>query len=506
MAVVKPTKDQLRRIAEQYHLELTEEELGVYSNLMEGGIASYTRLEQLVEPKLPVKYPRTPGYRPSKEENRLGAWYWKTSIKGEQEGPLSGKKIAIKDNVCVAGVPMMNGSALLEGYIPDVDATVVTRILEAGGEIVGKAVCEHLCLSGASHTSDTGPVRNPHNPEYSSGGSSSGSAVLVATGEADMAVGGDQGGSIRLPSSWCGVVGLKPTFGLVPYTGAFPIEQTLDHLGPIARTVADAALLLNVIAGSDGLDPRQSNLPKKDYLKAVGREIKGMRIGIVKEGFTWGEVSEPDVNELVRASAERFTELGAKVEEVSIPMHHDGIHIWNGIAFEGIVSLMVRGNGMGNNWKGYYTTSLLDAYGRGRLTRANDYSPTVKLVLLLGQYMETFYHGRYYAKAQNLARTLTQAYDDAFNQYDILLMPTTPQKATRIPAEDASVEEKIASALNMIYNTCPFNVTGHPAINVPCGFSQGLPVGMMLVGRKGEDDTVLQAAYAFEKIASVVKG
>jgi amidase len=228
-----------------------------------------------------------------------------------------------------------------------------------------------------------------------------------------------------------------------------------------------------------------------------------MRIGIVKEGL---EVSEPDVNELVRAGAECFTELGAKVEEVSIPMHHDGIHIWNAIACEGILSLMVRGNGMGNNWKGYYTTSLMDAYGRGRMTRANDYSPTVKLVILLGQYMETFYHGRYYAKAQNLALTLTQAYDDAFKKYDILLMPTAPQKATRIPDEGASVEEKVASALNMIYNTCPFNVTGHPAISVPCGFSQGLPVGMMLVGRKGEDDTVLQAAHAFEKIGSAVKG
>jgi amidase len=260
MAVVKPTKDQLRRIAEHYHLELTEEEMGAYRNLMEAALTSYSRLEQLAEPKLSVKYPRTPGYRPSIDENRLGAWYWKTSIKGEPEGPLSGKKIVIKDNICVAGVPMMNGSAILEGYTPDVDATVVTRVLEAGGEIIGKAVCEHLCLSAGSHTADTGPVRNPHNLEHSSGGSSSGSAVLVATGEADMAIGGDQSGSIRLPSSWCGVVGFKPTFGLVPYTGAFPIEQTLDHLGPIARTVSDAALLLHVIAGPDGL---KATCPKK---------------------------------------------------------------------------------------------------------------------------------------------------------------------------------------------------------------------------------------------------
>src|SRR5207249_7877084 len=155
-------------------------------------------------------------------------------------------------------IPMMNGSAVLEGYVPDVDATLVTRILDAGGEIVGKAVCEHLCFSGGSHTSDTGPVLNPHDPKRSAGGSSSGSAALVVARECDMAIGGDQGGSSRIPSSYSGAVGLKPTYGLVPYTGVFPIELTLDHTGPIARTAADCALLLEAIAGADGLDPRQS--------------------------------------------------------------------------------------------------------------------------------------------------------------------------------------------------------------------------------------------------------
>ena len=152
---------------------------------------------------------------------------------------------------------MMNGTSTLEGYVPDVDATIVTRILDAGGFILGKAVCESLCFSGGSHTSDTGPVRNPHNTDYTTGGSSSGSAALVAAGEVDLAIGGDQGGSIRIPASWCGIYGLKPTYGLVPYTGIFPIELTLDHTGPMARSVADVALLLEAIAGPDGLDPRQ---------------------------------------------------------------------------------------------------------------------------------------------------------------------------------------------------------------------------------------------------------
>ena len=168
-------------------------------------------LDQFAEPTLPVKYQRDPGYRPPAAENRLNAWYWKCSIKGAQSGPLAGKKIAIKDNVCVAGIPMMNGTNVLEGYVPDVDATVVTRILDAGGEIIGKAVCESLCFLGGSHTSDTGPVLNPHDPTRSAEEYSSGSAALVVAGGCDMAMGGDQGGSIQIPSSYCGAVGHKPT-------------------------------------------------------------------------------------------------------------------------------------------------------------------------------------------------------------------------------------------------------------------------------------------------------
>jgi amidase len=500
--VVKPTIDQLRFIANQCNLTITEDELAVYQESMESVLESYDRLNHLVEPKLPVKVLRNPGYYPDPEENRLGAWYRKTSIKKTNKGKLSGKTIVLKDNVCLAGVPMMNGSATLEGYIPDIDATIVNRILDEGGEIVGKAVCEDLCFSGGSHTPYTGPVRNPYNSNHSAGGSSGGSAALVANGEVDMAIGGDQAGSIRIPSSWCGVVGLKPTYGLVPYTGIFPIEVTLDHVGPIAKTTEDVALLLSVIAGDDGLDPRQKGVPKKDYLEAINRNPEKLRVGIVKEGFQWEDISEPDVNELVVSSANRFCEIGASVTELSIPSHRDGIHIWNGIAVEGALSMMLRGNSMGTNWKGYYTTSLLDAFARGRKDRADDLSPTVKMVYMLGQYMESKYNGRYYAKAQNLARTLSQAYDKAFNEFDILVMPTTPQKATKIPAENASLQEKIEVGINMIYNTCPFNVTGHPAINIPCGFSEGLPVGMMLIGRKGEDDTVLQAAHAIEQIVS----
>jgi amidase len=496
----KPPLSELKRIAGAYGLELNQDDLTSFRNLMDGVLTSYRRLDQFAEPTLPVGYRRDAGYRPTAVENRLNAWYWKCSIKGAQSGPLAGKKIAIKDNVCVAGIPMMNGSNVLEGYVPDVDATIVTRILDAGGEIVGKAVCEHLCFSVGSHTSDTGPVLNPHDPKRSAGGSSSGSAALVVAGECDMAIGGDQGGSIRIPSSYCGAVGHKPTYGLVPYTGVFPIELTLDHTGPIARRAADIAVLLEAIAGPDGLDPRQPpGLRTEPYTKALTGNARGVRVGIVKEGFGWPN-SEPDVDAMVRQAAERLSRAGATVNEVSIPLHRDGVHIWNAIAVEGATMLMVAGNSMGTNWKGHYTTSLLDFYGRSRRVRANDLSETVKLVVLLGQYMQDNYQGRYYAKAQNLARTLRVAYDEALRSVDLLLMPTLPLKATLLPAPDVSREEYVARALEMISNTCPFDVTGHPAVTVPAGISAGLPVGMMLIGRHWEDGTVLRAADAFQKL------
>lgn len=497
--VCPPTLDELRLIAEQYHLHLSREDLKVYQQIIEGSLGSYRRLAELDEPKLPVKYARKRGYRPSGKENPLHAWYWRCSIKGANSGKLAGKKIALKDNICVAGIPMMNGSAVLEGFVPDVDATVVTRILDAGGEIIGKAVCEDLCFSGGSFTSATGPVLNPHNPEYNAGGSSSGSAALVVHGDCDMAMGGDQGGSIRIPSSWSGAYGLKPTYSLVPYTGIFPIEQTLDHTGPIAMSVGDVALLLEVVAGKDPLDPRQREVTTKPYTKALTGDVKGMNFGVVKEGFGWPGASEEDVDKAVKEAASAFKKGGGKVKEISIPMHRDGIHIWNAIATEGALAQMILHDGMGLNWDGYYTTGLVDYYGRARRVLADNYSDTVKFVILLGQYMANKYYGRYYGKAQNLAPVLRGAYDTALKEVDLLIMPTIPMKAMPLPTKpDTGVYFK--TALGMIQNTCPFDVTNHPAMTIPCGKSQGLPIGMMLIGRHFEDDVVLKAAHAFEKM------
>jgi amidase len=257
MAVRRPSAAQVQALGESLGMSLTAAESEAFVRMLEGTFAAYDQVDAMPDHLPEVRWPRTPGRRPQPAENAHGAWAVRTSIKGAASGPLAGKRVAIKDNICVAGVPMAMGAGYLEGYVPEVDATVVQRILDAGGEIVGKATCEYLCLSGGSHTSWPGPVRNPTDPKRMAGGSSSGSAVLVATGEADLALGGDQGGSIRIPAAWCGIVGFKPTYGLVPFTGVFPVELTVDHVGPMSRTVRDNALFLEVLAGPDGVDPRQ---------------------------------------------------------------------------------------------------------------------------------------------------------------------------------------------------------------------------------------------------------
>lgn len=497
MAVKRPTPSQLRAVAEDLGITLTEADLQSFLGLMAGSFAAYDVIDAMPDYLPPVKYPRTPGYRPEGAENQYNAWYVKTTVKGAASGRLVGKTVVLKDNICLAGVPMMNGASTLEGFVPDVDATIVTRILDAGGTIVGKAHCEYFCFSGGSHTNATGPVHNPRKLGYSAGGSSSGSAALVAAGEVDMAIGGDQGGSIRIPSSYCGIYGMKPTYGLVPYTGIMPIELTLDHAGPMTGTVADNALLLEVIASTDGLDPRQYAPRPAAYTAALGKDTQGLRIGVVKEGFGHAN-SEKEVDAKVRSAAGIFGKLGASVAEVSVPMHLAGPAIWTPIALEGATALMMKGNGLGTNWRGLFVTSLLDAHSAWH-HRADELSDTLKISMLLGHYFAKHYRGHFYAKAQNLSRKLRAAYDAALATYDLLLMPTLPLKATPLPPPDAPRELYIQRAFEMIANTAPFDATGHPAMSIPCGQSESLPIGLMLIGKHWDETTIYRAAHAFEQ-------
>ncbi len=496
MTITRPTPDKLIEIAAKLGMTLTKAEAEEYHTLMQPNLDAYDIVDAEPDYTPPVLYPRTSGHAPSKSENPYGAWARIAEVKGAEEGPLTGKTIALKDNVALAGVPMTNGASTLEGFVPVADATIVTRMLEAGATIKGKATCEYFCLSGGSHTSKPYMVHNPRKMGYSAGGSSSGSGALVAAGEVDMAIGGDQGGSIRMPASYCGIAGMKPTHGLVPYTGVMPIESTIDHTGPMTQTVADNALLLEVLAGSDGLDPRQY-APKTDsYTKALDRGVKGMKIGVLKEGFVAPNMM-PGVKDSVMEAAETYRSLGAVVEEVSIPDHLLAAAVWGPIALEGLQWQMMLGNGMGMNWKGAYDVGLMDFHAGWR-EKADDLSESLKISMLIGQYGIDHYNGRYYAKARNLARKVKESYDKVFADYDLLLMPTLPITASKLPEPGASITEVITRAFEMIANTSQFDVTGHPSMSIPCGQVDGLPVGLMLTGADYSESTIYAAAAAFE--------
>ena len=498
-----PNQEELDRLSRRYGFNLSAEKLAEMSQIIAASFAVYDRLDEMADVNLPVRYPRSElGYRPVSDDNPLNGWAWKCSIKGASEGKLAGRTVALKDNISLAGVPMLNGTVLMEGFVPKEDATVVTRLLDAGAEIVGKTVTPAFCFDGGGFTTYPAPQPlNPHSPEHLPGASSGGSAVVVVNGEVDMAVGGDQGGSIRLPSAWSGCYGLKPTHGLVPYTGAFPIERTLDHLGPMARNVEDCAVMLEVIAGADGLDPRQIGVRTEDYTDALNPDLTGFRVGVLEEGFGISGLSEADVDQAVRDATQALAKSGATVESVSVPMHGDGLVLWSAIAYEGATECMVNGDSHGSNWRGHYATDMIDFFGRARRARGQDFPDTVKLTVLIGEYMRERYNYHYYAKAQNLSRGLAEAYNSVLSDFDVLVLPTTAMKPMLRPT-GSDLGEYFGAALGNLYNTAPFDVTGHPAMSVPAGMSEGLPVGMMIVGKHFDDSTVLRVAFAHQEGAN----
>ena len=500
-----PESNDVVAVAKALGIHLGPEEAALYQKYLVEQLREFDTFVQarVEEPVPPMVSPaRSPGYPPSADDDPLNAWMWKCRIAGAATGLLAGKAVSFKDHIAVAGMPMRLGSFALEGFTPDFDATVVTRVLQEGGTIIGKNVMSGL--SGGRGTGggigDYGRPLNPHNHAHVTGGSSSGSGAAVAAGEVDISFGGDQGGSIRIPAAFCGIVGHKPTFGLVSHFGiGFGSDQSIDYTGPMTRTVEDAAAALQVTAGYDPYDPRQTrDVPLRlDVLSRLADGVSGLRLGVLQEGF---DEAEGAVRDLVMAAVDVLAQAGADVSEVSIPAHHTIRAAQAALAGEGALALFHTGF-FGAFTRTYYPASLIAAINKLWATQADMLAPRTKLSLIAAELTRRTYHGRVYAKAQNVRPTYIKAYDAALADVDVLVMPTCLMTAPKnhTPGSYLEALEDSLTLRSSNRNTQPFNYTGHPALALPVGKSSaGLPVSMQLVGRCFDDPLLLRVAYAYQ--------
>ncbi|RDW72887.1 amidase [Coleophoma cylindrospora] len=455
-----------------------------------------------------ARYPRINIHRPSKREQVLGqAWAHKFHIQGNPAGgALSGKRISLKDCICVAGVPQLLGTDVIPSWTPATDATVVTRVLDAGADILGTSTCENFCNSVSSFTSAQGTVENPFAPGYSAGGSTSGGAALVGAGLVDITLGADQGGSIRVPAAFCGCVGLKPTHGLVPFTGITSGDAVNDHVGPLARTVMEVAACLDAISGYDGIDDRSQGSPKHGSttfaasLNAQTTNLVGFKVGILTEGFDNPAV-DAAVKQAVLSAAHKFQTLGATVEEVSMPGHKLGPYLWT-IQQRMAGGLNLMGHAAGR--RGLYLTEFEQARLPWTSESFQRCFPATQNVIINSLYLTQKFPGLY-SKASNLGRQVRDDYEKLLEEYDVLITPTTPIVAPRNGVRGASPLQAIEPSVGITTNTSVFDVTGQPAMSIPVGFAAApddpsvlLPVGMQIVGALWQDAKVLRAGHAWE--------
>eukprot|EP00250_Pteridium_aquilinum_P021346 c25096_g1_i1 orf=41-1828(+) len=481
----------------------------------------------------------------SSAENPLGAWTLRCHLAPQDAfpdmdasshatRPLYGKRVAIKDCIPVRGMPMYCGTSF--SFTPFTDSPLITRCLAAGATIVGKAQCEYMCFTGASHTSSAGVVRNPVAPEYHAGGSSSGCAVVVASGEAELSIGCDQGGSVRIPGAVSGVVGCKPTHGLVPYTLIDGMYSPVDHAGPITRTVEENALMLGVLAGWDGVDDRASAaaraMEKIDYCKGLKEGVKGMKIGMVKEGLDMSSMEE-DVKKATEDTVEALRQMGADIESVSLPLHLTGCGIWDLSVLPSLVERLFYCKerdallGVDEHGKVYDRLTFMREH---LLAHVASWSFQFRIGMLAGEWLRM-----HFPEAPKVAdvykQQLIESYASALSHFDVLLMPTTACKTKKLPThlstahdyEHASAEllaEHVELGIGLTVNTTTFNVTGHPALSVPIGggvaaTKEGeanmpvnsdaakkglaLPISVMLVGDYFQEASLYRVAYALEQ-------
>jgi len=411
-------------------------------------------------------------------------------IAAGKNGPLTGIPIVIKDNMCTRGVRTTCSSKMLENFIPPYDATVVEKLNAAGMVMVGKSNLDEFAMGSSTENSALFTTRNPWDTDRVPGGSSGGSAVAVAAGEAVCAVGSDTGGSIRQPAGFCSVVGMKPTYGRVSRYGLVAFASSLDQIGPLTQDVTDCALLMNAIAGYDQRDSTSIPEPVPDYTKSLKTDLKGMRLGVPKEYYVEGMQS--GVSDAIQTALKKLEELGAVIEETSLPHTPYALAVYYIIAPSEASANLARYDGVkyGYSYEGDTMWESLEK------TRENGFGPEVKRRIMLGTYaLSAGYYDAWYLKAQKVRTLIRREFDAAFEKYDALITPTSPTVPFRIGEK---MDDPLAMYLSDIC-TLPVNIAGVPGISIPAGFSEGLPVGMQVIGKPFGEEAMLLIAYAYEQ-------
>jgi len=413
-------------------------------------------------------------------------------ITGGDIHPLTGIPVIIKDNMCTKGIPTTCSSRMLQNFVPPYDATVVEKLNNCGAVIIGKANMDEFAMGSSTEHSAFFPTHNPWDPSRVPGGSSGGSAVAVATGEAVYALGSDTGGSIRQPAGFCSVVGLKPTYGRVSRYGLVAFASSLDQIGPLTKDVTDCAIVLNAIAGYDNRDSTSVPYPTPDYTQCLTTDLKGLNIGVPKEYFVTGMQAE--VETALRAAISKLEQLGARVDwEVSLPHTPYALAVYYIIAPSEASANLARYDGVKYGFSYQDTDSIWEALEK---TRQFGFGDEVKRRIMLGTYaLSAGYYDAYYLKAQKVRTLIRQEFDQAFSKFDALITPTSPTVPFKIG-------EKVDDPLQMYLSdvcTLPINIAGLPAISMPAGFGNGLPIGMQLIGKPFGEETILRVAYAYEQ-------
>ena len=413
------------------------------------------------------------------------------AAEGKTLPPLGGVPFGIKDVMCTRGVRTTAGSKILENFIPPYDCTAVARLEAAGAVVLGKLNCDEFAMGSSNENSAFHPVRNPHDTSRVPGGSSGGSAAAVAADMAVAALGSDTGGSIRQPASFCGVVGLMPTYGRVSRYGLIAFASSLDHIGPLTKTVKDAALVLRTIAGRDPMDSTSADVPVPDYVAELDKPVRGLKIGVPKEYF--GEGLESEVRKAVEGVIQKLAELGCEVVPVSLPHTEYAIPTYYVVATAEASANLARFDGVRYGYRAKSTRTLSDMYRR---TRDEGFGAEVKRRIMLGTYaLSAGYYDAYYLKAQKVRTLLTRDFDEAFKKVDAIVTPTSPTAAFRL-GEKAN--DPLAMYLADIY-TVTADLAGVPGISVPCGKTkENLPIGVQILGKHFDEATILRIAHTYE--------